>query len=55
VVETMIAPLRMVTPATLFGKRQGRGIAAVCEVEKIDVAVFDDQLTPVQQRNLEKA
>ncbi|KQY26100.1 GTPase HflX [Caulobacter sp. Root487D2Y] len=55
VVETTIAPLRLVTPATLFGKGKIEEFAAVCEVEKIDVAVFDDQLTPVQQRNLEKA
>jgi len=54
VVETMIAPLRVVTPATLFGKGKIQEFAAICEVEKIDVAVFDDQLTPVQQRNLEK-
>jgi GTP-binding protein HflX len=54
VVETMIAPLRLVTPATLFGKGKIEEFAALCEVEKIDVAVFDDQLTPVQQRNLER-
>jgi GTPase len=55
VVEATIAPLRLVTPATLFGKGKIEEFAAICEVEKIDVAVFDDQLTPVQQRNLEKA
>ena len=55
VVETTIAPLRLVTPATLFGKGKIEEFAAICEVEKIDVAVFDDQLTPVQQRNLERA
>ena len=55
VVETMIAPLRLVTPATLFGKGKIEEFAAICEVEKIDVAVFDDQLTPVQQRNLERS
>jgi GTP-binding protein HflX len=55
VVETMIAPLRLVTPATLFGKGKIEEFAALCEVEKIDVAVFDDQLTPVQQRNLERS
>ena len=55
VVETTIAPLRLVTPATLFGSGKIQEFAAICEVEKIDVAVFDDQLTPVQQRNLEKA
>ena len=51
----MIAPLRAVTPATLFGKGKVEEFAAICEVEHIDVAVFDDQLTPIQQRNLEKA
>ncbi|WP_089930216.1 GTPase HflX [Caulobacter sp. UNC279MFTsu5.1] len=55
VVETTIAPLRVVAPATLFGKGKIEEFAALCEVEKIDVAVFDDQLTPVQQRNLERA
>ena len=55
VVETVIAPLRAVTPATLFGKGKIEEFAAICEVEKIDVAVFDDQLTPVQQRNLERS
>jgi GTP-binding protein HflX len=55
VVETAITPLRLVTPATLFGKGKIEEFAALCEVEKIDVAVFDDQLTPVQQRNLERA
>ena len=55
VVETVIAPLRLVTPATLFGKGKIEEFAAICEVEKIDVAVFDDQLTPVQQRNLERS
>ncbi len=55
VVETIIAPLRTVTPATLFGKGKIEEFEAICEVEKIDVAVFDDQLTPVQQRNLERS
>ncbi len=55
VVEALIAPLRAVTPATLFGKGKVEEFAAICEVEHIDVAVFDDQLTPIQQRNLEKA
>ena len=55
VVETTIAPLRLVTPATLFGSGKIQEFAAICEVEKIDVAVFDDQLTPVQQRNLERS
>lgn len=54
VVETAIAPLRAVTPATLFGSGKIQEFKVICEVEEIDVAVFDDQLTPVQQRNLER-
>lgn len=55
VVEALVAPLRAVTPATLFGKGKVEEFASICEVDHIDVAVFDDQLTPIQQRNLEKA
>jgi GTP-binding protein HflX len=53
--RTMIAPLRGRTPATLFGKGKVEEIARLCEDAEIDVAVVDDALTPVQQRNLEKA
>ncbi len=51
----LIAPLRVTTPATLFGKGKVEEIAAVCEVEAIDVVAVDDALTPIQQRNLERA
>ncbi|MDB5469283.1 MAG: hflX [Caulobacter sp.] len=55
ITETLISPLRGRTPATLFGKGKVEEIRLLCEVEEIDVVVIDDQLTPVQQRNLEKA
>ena len=55
VARTLIAPLRARTPATLFGKGKVEEIGALCEEAEIDVAVVDDALTPVQQRNLEKA
>ncbi len=55
VAETAAMPLRGRTPATLFGKGKVEEIRVICEVEELDVAVVDDQLTPVQQRNLEKA
>ena len=55
ITETLISPLRGRTPATLFGSGKVEEIRLLCEVEEIDVAVIDDQLTPVQQRNLEKA
>jgi GTP-binding protein HflX len=55
VVERRIAPLRRLTPATLFGKGKTAEIGELCEAVEADVVVVDDQLTPVQQRNLEKA
>jgi GTP-binding protein HflX len=53
--EALVAPLRAVSPATLFGKGRVAEIAAVCEARAIDVVVVDDALAPVQQRNLERA
>ena len=50
-----IAPLRGSTPATLFGSGKVREIGDLCENIEADVVVVDDALTPVQQRNLEKA
>jgi len=50
-----IVPLRATAPATLFGKGKVTEIGAICHNLEIDVVVVDDALTPVQQRNLEKA
>ncbi|MDR3511148.1 MAG: GTPase HflX [Caulobacteraceae bacterium] len=50
-----IAPLRAATPATLFGKGKVAEIGELCAELDIAVVVVDDALTPVQQRNLEKA
>ncbi len=53
--EAIVAPLRKLTPATLFGSGKVEEIRALCEAAEVSVAVVDDSLTPVQQRNLEKA
>ena len=50
-----VTPLRAATPATLFGKGKVAEIATQCEIDAIDVVVVDGALTPVQQRNLERA
>jgi GTP-binding protein HflX len=55
IAQALIAPLRAVTPATLFGVGKVSEIAELCERSKIDVVVVDDALTPIQQRNLERA
>ena len=53
--DAIIAPLRKRTPATLFGSGKVDEVAAMCRDLAVEVAVIDDALTPVQQRNLEKA
>jgi GTP-binding protein HflX len=53
--DAIIAPLRKLTPATLFGSGKVDELGAICHELEVDVAVVDDALTPVQQRNLEKA
>ena len=55
VVASRIAPLRSATPATLLGAGKVAEVAALVETLALDVAVIDDALSPVQQRNLERA
>ena len=47
--------LRGVTPATLFGSGKVEELGALLRAAEAEAVVIDDQLTPVQQRNLEKA
>src|SRR3954452_16637812 len=55
VVHTAILPLRTRRPSTLLGQGQvGEQGAALAEA-KVEVVVVDAALTPVQQRNLERA
>ncbi len=55
VVEALVITLRATTPATLFGKGRVAEIAEACEAQAINVVVVDGALTPIQQRNLERA
>ncbi len=48
-------PLRRITPATLIGKGTVERLKAAVEDQHVGLVVVDDRLTPVQQRNLEKA
>jgi GTPase len=50
-----VVRLRKTTPATLFGTGKVEELAALIRAAEAEAAVIDDQLTPVQQRNLEKA
>jgi GTP-binding protein HflX len=55
VVEALVAPLRKPVPATLLGAGKVAEIGALCASLELDVVVIDDALSPVQQRNLERA
>jgi GTP-binding protein HflX len=53
--QALVAPLRAPTPATLFGKGKVEEMRVLVHDLEVNVVVIDDALTPVQQRNLEKA
>ena len=55
VVQAQIAPLARPTPATLLGTGKVEEIARLAEAEEPEVIIVNAHLTPVQQRNLEKA
>jgi GTP-binding protein HflX len=51
----LVVPLRSPAPATLFGSGKVEEVAALCRDLEIDLVVVDDALSPIQQRNLERA
>lgn len=55
IVGAAVAPLRATTPATLFGSGKVEELKLDLQALDVAVAVIDDALSPVQQRNLEKA
>ncbi len=55
VVHTAIVPLRARRPSTLLGEGQAASQGEALRAQQVDVAIVDAQLSPVQQRNLEKA
>ena len=55
VVDALPAPMSEIRPATLIGKGKVDEILAVRESAEAELVICDGQLSPVQQRNLEKA
>jgi len=55
VVEEMIVPLREIRPATYLGKGKTEEIRGLASERNIELVVMNCKLSPVQQRNLEKA
>jgi len=51
---SMPMPVRRMTASTLFGSGQVEMIGEQVKIHEIDVVFVDHQLSPVQQRNLEK-
>ncbi len=55
VADARAVGLRKVAPATLFGSGRVLEIAELCAQLAVTLVVVDDALSPVQQRNLERA
>jgi GTPase len=55
VVEAGIVPLGNIRPATFIGKGKTEEIAGLVKTHEAGIVVMDCALSPVQQRNLEKA
>jgi GTP-binding protein HflX len=55
VVARSIASLSDIRPAAYLGAGKVEELAQTCKAEEIDLVVMDCALSPVQQRNLEKA
>ncbi|HEX3499229.1 MAG TPA: GTPase HflX [Stellaceae bacterium] len=50
-----IMPLRQMRPATLLGSGAVAALGEIVEAERIGIVIVDATVSPVQQRNLEKA
>jgi len=48
-------PLREIDASTFIGKGKVEELAELCQEQSIDIVIFDDEISPQQQRNLEKA
>jgi GTP-binding protein HflX len=55
VVEAGLAPLNAIRPATYLGKGKVEELAGLVKTLEVGIVVMDCALSPVQQRNLEKA
>jgi GTP-binding protein HflX len=55
VADSLIAPIAQIRPATYLGKGKVEEIVGVVTGHDIELVVMDCALSPIQQRNLEKA
>lgn len=54
VVEARIENVRQLRPSTYFGKGKLQELKEIAEEFEVDILVVDDEISPVQQRNIEK-
>jgi GTPase len=55
IAEALIAPVSQIRPATFLGKGKVEEIVGLIAGQEIELVVMDCALSPIQQRNLEKA
>nr|WP_244593703.1 GTPase HflX [Methylopila sp. Yamaguchi] len=55
VLDSKLVPLQQIRPSTFIGKGKVEEFADIIKASEIELVVADTALTPVQQRNLEKA
>jgi GTPase len=55
VVDALVAPVAQIRPATYLGKGKVEEILGLIKGNNIELVVMDGALSPIQQRNLEKA
>ena len=54
VVESVLQNRTSIVPSTFIGKGKAEYLKQRCEDANVQTVIFDDDLTPVQQRNLER-
>ena len=55
IADALIAPVSQIRPATYLGKGKVEEINGLVAGDKVELVVMDCALSPIQQRNLEKA
>lgn len=53
-IDKVPCPLKKITSATVLGEGKLDELFALCEEYRVDMVIFDDEISPQQQRNLEK-
>jgi GTPase len=54
VIESVLQNRASIVPSTFIGKGKAEYLQQRCEDANVNTVIFDDDLTPVQQRNLER-